>query len=52
MRSMARWVLPVFVGPRTAVTPRARTWEGRESEAMLTFDDGGTRQTCPGGTGV
>src|SRR5215213_11206193 len=25
IRSMARWVLPVFVGPSTAVTPRART---------------------------
>src|SRR3990172_6708473 len=24
MRSMARWVLPVLVGPRTAVTPRPR----------------------------
>src|SRR5882757_8757627 len=28
MRSMARWVLPVLVGPRTAVTPRARIGGG------------------------
>ena len=35
MRSIARWVLPVLVGPSTAVTPRAGrpvvagTWGGR-----------------------
>src|ERR687897_2844232 len=31
---MARWVLPVLVGPSTAVTPRARTCGGRERRAM------------------
>lgn len=30
MRSIARCVLPVFVGPRTAVTPRERSDGGRE----------------------
>ena len=30
MRSMARWVLPVLVGPSTAVTLRARSDGGRE----------------------
>src|SRR4028119_2407428 len=31
---MARWVLPVLVGPSTAVTPRERTCGGRERRAM------------------
>src|SRR3954451_13486340 len=29
MRSMARWVLPVLVGPSTAVTPAPRAWASR-----------------------
>jgi hypothetical protein len=29
MRSMARWVLPVLVGPSTAVTPVPRALESR-----------------------
>src|SRR3974377_2361246 len=29
MRSIARWVFPVFVGPRTAVTPAPRVPEAR-----------------------
>ena len=28
MRSMARWVLPVFVGPSTAVTSRPERMSG------------------------
>ncbi|WP_291336168.1 hypothetical protein [Albidovulum sp.] len=32
MRSMARWVLPVLVGPSTAVTPWPRTAPPRELE--------------------
>src|SRR3989304_9947324 len=34
-RSMARWVLPVLVGPRTAVTPRPRTSPELEAEGRL-----------------
>ena len=34
MRSMARWVLPVFVGPSTAVTFRALQRRGR-GEAFI-----------------
>src|SRR5215218_3572583 len=34
MRSIARWVLPVFVGPSTAVTPRERACEGRERRSI------------------
>ena len=29
MRSMARWVLPVLVGPSTAVTPAPRVRDAR-----------------------
>src|SRR6185312_6119732 len=40
MRSMARWVLPVLVGPRTAVTPapraRGERLEGEENDRVIT----------------
>src|SRR5271156_1556582 len=32
MRSMARWVLPVLVGPNTAVTPAPRARRSRSVE--------------------
>src|SRR5262245_64077991 len=41
MRSMARWVLPVLVGPSTAVTPapraRASRFWGAEKETGITI---------------
>src|SRR5262245_32263516 len=41
MRSMARWVLPVLVGPSTAVTPapRARTSRVRGAENETGISD-------------
>ena len=43
MRSMARWVLPVLVGPSTAVTPAPRAREARlgcgEKEMAITRPD-------------
>jgi hypothetical protein len=41
MRSMARWVLPVLVGPRTAVTPAPRAPESRfdGEEKEMGIDD-------------
>src|SRR5215831_10276036 len=47
MRSMARWVLPVLVGPSTAVTPapraRASRFTGEEKEIVM---------SCPKGTAL
>src|SRR5260370_7233927 len=46
MRSMARCVLPVLVGPRTAVTPAPRAREsratGEEKEMGISCPEGGT----------
>jgi hypothetical protein len=43
MRSMARWVLPVLVGPSTAVTPAPRARDVRfgcgEKEMAITHPD-------------
>jgi hypothetical protein len=41
MRSMARWVLPVLVGPSTAVTPAPRALESRlvGEEKEIGIDD-------------
>src|SRR5712691_9985585 len=41
MRSMARWVLPVLVGPSTAVTPAPRAPESRlvGEEKEMGIDD-------------
>ena len=38
MRSMARWVLPVLVGPRTAVTPAPRRRPSRDAGDDLVVD--------------
>src|SRR5664279_4638513 len=48
MRSMARWVFPVLVGPSTAVTPAPRARDARlgcgENEMAITRPD--WRQGC------
>src|SRR3954470_7099746 len=49
MRSIARWVLPVLVGPKTAVTPRARNCGRSERRAMVTMLSEGFQ--VPGTTG-
>src|ERR1700681_1623861 len=37
IRSIARWVLPVLVGPSTAVTPEpgARSWPNEEEKVII-----------------
>src|SRR5689334_22757320 len=46
IRSMARWVLPVLVGPSTAVTPWPRATGSREvteeNEIGITYPEGRT----------
>src|SRR5205807_4516275 len=50
MRSMARWVLPVLVGPSTAVTPAPRALEPRlveeEKEMGINGRKLGDNQGC------
>src|SRR5436853_4451402 len=50
MRSMARWVLPVLVGPSTAVTPAPRALEPRlveeEKEMGINGRKLGDNQWC------
>src|ERR1700728_621259 len=52
MRSIARWVLPVLVGPSTAVTPWPRATTSREEteekEMGIRGPAGGTRRPLIG----
>src|ERR1700751_2235595 len=48
MRSMARWVLPVLVGPRTAVTPTPRARASRFPDGANVTGISGVRDQASG----